>query len=599
MALSSGLPNGITATEPADENRSSVSSIEQLLSQESSGVKVDRSSLLQSRDLTDFARWQAGMVQRNGNWLPIESLSGEPGTAALREYAERRAAAQQDADGHRKLAQWCQQHGLDAQAIAHWTAILDMEPNDWEARLRLKHKWINGSWFTPDQLAKADQASDAYLQSLRDYLPQCTSIARSLSKDASDKAKALKRLKDIDDERAIPAFEQMAMQAGDATAAPWIQAIASHQTVAACLALARIALSEPGDRAKLAASKLQNYPREFYVPELLSLLATPIETKVKYGVNEFGEMVVSRAMFRTTDKERQLLELERTVRVNNPIQTQQNISGFFSIGFQRLSQNTSTSVSRKLNSAADINTDEVAAAKSAFEDQAMLDRSIAQANAQNEALSKRIYAVLAEATGENVESTPHAWWDWWRRYNARSLSDKPYNRKRYEQVDQAALTLTNTQSAGVVQLSCLVAGTPVQTSTGLVAIESVQVGDLVLSQDIETGKLDLKPVVRKTLREPEQIYRIVTESGDIRATGGHRWWVSGKGWMMSSQLEAGMLLHNAKSATKIKTIETESEALPTHNLIVEGYHTYFVGPDRVLSFDNVDPIPTARKIPGY
>ncbi len=41
---------------------------------------------------------------------------------------------------------------------------------------------------------------------------------------------------------------------------------------------------------------------------------------------------------------------------------------------------------------------------------------------------------------------------------------------------------------------------------------------MVLSQDVETGELALKPVVRTTLRAPETIYCIKTESGDIRAT---------------------------------------------------------------------------------
>ena len=47
---------------------------------------------------------------------------------------------------------------------------------------------------------------------------------------------------------------------------------------------------------------------------------------------------------------------------------------------------------------------------------------------------------------------------------------------------------------------CLAAGTPVWTDQGLLAIEKISVGDRVLAQDIETGELGYKPVLRTTTR---------------------------------------------------------------------------------------------------
>lgn len=52
---------------------------------------------------------------------------------------------------------------------------------------------------------------------------------------------------------------------------------------------------------------------------------------------------------------------------------------------------------------------------------------------------------------------------------------------------------------------------------------------------------------------------------------------------MSKQLQVDMLLHNATGTTKIVQIVEEHKPQPTHNLVVDGFHTYFVGKDRVLS----------------
>ncbi len=38
---------------------------------------------------------------------------------------------------------------------------------------------------------------------------------------------------------------------------------------------------------------------------------------------------------------------------------------------------------------------------------------------------------------------------------------------------------------------------------------------------------------------------------------------------------------------------------PRINLVVDEYHTYFVGKDRVLSFDNIETAAHSDKVPGF
>ncbi len=55
---------------------------------------------------------------------------------------------------------------------------------------------------------------------------------------------------------------------------------------------------------------------------------------------------------------------------------------------------------------------------------------------------------------------------------------------------------------------CFAAGTIVWTATGSKPIEKIRIGDLILSQDVETGEVALKPVLTTTTRPAEQLVRI-------------------------------------------------------------------------------------------
>ena len=69
------------------------------------------------------------------------------------------------------------------------------------------------------------------------------------------------------------------------------------------------------------------------------------------------------------------------------------------------------------------------------------------------------------------------------------------------------------------------------------AIETIKVGDRVLAQDIDTGELAYKPVLRTTVRPAKPLVRLQIGDEAIVATGGHRFWVSGEGWTKSRDLK--------------------------------------------------------------
>ena len=137
---------------------------------------------------------------------------------------------------------------------------------------------------------------------------------------------------------------------------------------------------------------------------------------------------------------------------------------------------------------------------------------------------------------------------------------------------------------------CFVAGTAVVTSVGLVAIEHIKPGDMVLAENEETGEIAYKEVVRTFTNTTEELTHvtITTEDGQVEtidATPQHPFYVEGKGWVEASALHAGMVVWLADGTKAVVTdVVTEGleEPVTVYNFEVTDFHTYFVGDSGVL-----------------
>jgi hypothetical protein len=571
-----------------DKHDSPSSIVNQTLTKESQGVVVDRRDLL--KDSADkAARWHAGQLQRDGQWVDVDDLQDL--SDKEREYEQLRQDLQDDADGHRKLAKWCHRHNLDLQARAHWHAVIEKLPNDFEARRQLGHQWIDDAWYTESEIKAAGQATQERLKEIKEWNGQIVKILNGLrSRDSSEKQEWLRKLNKIDDPGAIASLEMAALQTDDDLAKLLIDSISKNRSKSACMSLTRIALADPTSaRGQHAIAQLKQYDQTFMVPELLSLLSTPIETRMRYGFNQRGELMLDRIMFRETKDRREMVQLQRLVRTNEA-------GGNVVASVRRAGGTTSRA---RGTTRGDIQTfaDEQAANSLAGDDQVRIEKEVAAANEQQEKQSRKVSLVLAELTDQPATNKADDWWKWWQAKNYRPAKPKPLALKQYQQVDQPTLRLTSYEASPRLS-DCLVAGTLVQTASGLRPIETLKGGDLVVSQDVESGKLDLKPIIQVVPREPGPIVVIKTDDDEIRSTQGHRWWVPGKGWVMAAELESGMTLHTATGTVRVNEVREETEQA-TINLVVDEYHTYFVGKERLLSFDNIEPRPTLRRVPGY
>jgi hypothetical protein len=159
---------------------------------------------------------------------------------------------------------------------------------------------------------------------------------------------------------------------------------------------------------------------------------------------------------------------------------------------------------------------------------------------------------------------------------------------------QAAPFIVEQPSAIVLMRhSCFGAGTPVRTLDGSSPIEALHAGDLVLTQSPTTGELKYQPVVTTYHNPPNATLRIELAEETIVATGIHRFWKAGRGWVMARDLKPGDALRTIGGVSFVKSVENE-RAQPVFNLQVADGESFFVGTSGVLAHDNstVNPTPS-------
>ena len=149
----------------------------------------------------------------------------------------------------------------------------------------------------------------------------------------------------------------------------------------------------------------------------------------------------------------------------------------------------------------------------------------------------------------------------------------------------------------IYKLSCLFAGTPVWTQSDSIEIDEITVGDLVLSQNPTTGELAYKPVLKTTVRPPTPMLKIVFGDRALKSSGGHPFWIAGKGWVFARDLQQGMRLHAVDGTAEVRSVHPTGNE-PLHNLVVADFHTYFVTEAKILTHDNTIRQPTDAVVPG-
>ncbi|HEY6565124.1 MAG TPA: polymorphic toxin-type HINT domain-containing protein, partial [Pirellulaceae bacterium] len=377
----------------------------------------------------------------------------------------------------------------------------------------------------------------------------------------------------------------------ESTATLAVDALVGFARPDATLALARFALSSPWELVRdHAAHRLQSRPKSEFVPALLSLLSAPIESEVE-TTWERGRLTY-RHQFQREERD------QRHVMVRDVALRNQNVpaAGMFRADpddeASEMTWGMAPLAPNDLVPALWNDVRSAAAAQEATKD---------QQNEQIRDINRRVTHALRLATGRTIGDDPEEWWSWWDSQNeVYAMGPKP---RTVDYVSTSVNYRTPSEilaqsSPSVAPAECFAAGTPVWTVLGKRPIEAIQVGDLVVSQDPDTGELGIQPVLGTSIRPAEVLVSLDLGSDRLQASKGHPLWVSGRGWILVKQLERGQLLHGIRGAHRLVRT-APGDFLPTYNLIVDRFHTYFVGQAGLFCHDNTEVEATSGPLPGY
>jgi len=113
----------------------------------------------------------------------------------------------------------------------------------------------------------------------------------------------------------------------------------------------------------------------------------------------------------------------------------------------------------------------------------------------------------------------------------------------------------------------------------------IEVGDVVYSEEPESGAKGLKKVTKVFINETDVLVKVYAGNEIINATPTHPFWVEGKGWVAAGELIQGdqVRLYSGQFLEISKVVpERLPETIKVYNFEVEDWHTYFVSENNVL-----------------
>ena len=543
-----------------------------------------------------LARWQLGQVQVDGDWLAVEEAQRRAAANPRQgEYRELRKAHGESPQGQRALARWCRKYNLDQESRFHWASVLSVNPNNKEALRALEMRWYDGQLMSRSGVMQAKTESSGARRAARRWSISVTNWERALTKkDDPARTEALDEIRAVAELEAIPAFERVTLdsneqsgkarkQARSEMSLAFLEALDAMVDHAATESLVRHAvLSQFPAARQQAIERLRYRPLHDVVPLLLDGLAARIDSSFRVIVEDDGSVHYLHSMYR----EGPFADLSH--QASRSIYQQASPERIAA----RLSADQSLLTAQAETDSRVAAVSAVAANRSATQyeqEAAMAEQQVAQTNEATAARNERIVAVLTGVTDQSLGDEPRAWWDWWQDYNG---YDQPEERPVYATEDVSSEYIIPTATH-----ECFARGTLVWTKTGRQPIESLELGDLVLAQDVNTGELTYKPVIGRTVRPPTQILKLSFGGETLRTTRGHPLWVAGVGWRMTKELGDGAMLHGVTGAARVDAVTTDGEE-EAYNLVVADFNTYFVGESGVLVHDNTPRRPTRATVPG-
>lgn len=564
--------------------------------------QVMLNAALEAQPAAPAANWHAGRVRRQGEWMTIADAQRlASADSQLQQYRELRRRAGTDPKLHLSLAHWCARQNLADQAKLHYRKVAEHPQAEGELRaealkkLGLRH--INGMLLTDEEIRARREAAEQIERAIKTWRPRLEPWREAMESDnLKQREVAAAKLEQVDDPHVIAVAETFLADSGPNFGERLVALVGRFVQHEATETLVRFAILSPWPNVREAAiAQLKERPLHDFLPMVLEGLTAPIQSRWSVNRGPDGSIHYQHAFFREGQQANMALAAEHVLRPQaNIVSGQVRGQRTNTVDIEPPKRRPPNGRLIRVLPTIDDHQERLAglAVLAAAREREI---RIAQENAAVQARNDRVFHVLEQTTAAVLPRDAGQWWLWWEKYNE-YVKGKP---TQYVYVyTQAAYQ--RDAIAFYVRTSCFAAGTKVWTETGLAPIESVQSGDRVLSQDPNTGELAYKVVVNTTAGPPSSpLMRLMVEGEEILPTCAHVMWVNGQGWRIAKRLELGDWLHGVSGAVLVEELEERPAPSVVYNLVVEDFHTYFVGQCGLMVHDITYRKPTRALVPGH
>lgn len=136
----------------------------------------------------------------------------------------------------------------------------------------------------------------------------------------------------------------------------------------------------------------------------------------------------------------------------------------------------------------------------------------------------------------------------------------------------------------ILQITCFVAGTPVLTAEGSRPIESLKVGDTVLSRPENNVEVPVRPKIVAAMFElSAKVVELHVGGQVLETTAEHPMFVDGVGWRPAHELQAGdLLIGHDLQRTAVEKVLLTDRTETVYNLRVADDHTRIVNNESLV-----------------
>jgi tetratricopeptide (TPR) repeat protein len=568
--------------------------------------------------------------------------------ALIREYLERRVRTPGKADAQLKLAAWCTEKGLKEQALAHYSEVTRLDPSREVAWKHLGYKKHGSHWVKPEDAAAQKLEAEHQKHADLHWKSRLEKLREGLeSTHATRRDKAREGLTDVTDPRAVPMIWKVFANSGEAMQLVAVKLLGQIEGPSASNALAAMAVfnSSAEVRQRATEALARRDPRDV-VGRLINLINRPYKYKVQQGNGPGssgvllvdGESFDMRRLYRFPSYDARLspatvslpfstpmissgigsptvpglqsggmpVALPGSITVPNFAQARPPMPANMSLGVNRTNATnvSNANIVANLRFTTEFNAMMAAQAEMMMV-AAMMEtvqrnlavqqtlendiQTIEAVNSQMNQVNDRVLPLLRTLTTQDLGAEPESWRKWWTDqlgyvYQSSQPQTKPTFTDTVGLPDVSPTIPFLQLRSGQTHSACFAAGTLVHTIDGPRAIDSLAVGDRVLSQNTSTGLLVFEPVVATHRNAPSTTLRIAIDGETIVATGIHRFWKAGKGWTMARDLKVGDRLRMVGGVVEIQSIEADATQ-PVYNLDVAQDRDFFVGKKGLLVHD--------------